>query len=934
MEVQEPMDVMMVVEESATETNLVPGTECNAENTSLSLETGQNVAANQKDECAKVEHSELEPDYELICIDFFLRYISNLYPLWGEYGDNLMFHIAQIYGAISKEEFSPYLKIIESVGLKINEKMKPDNNLTMPSEIVRKMRSSNAVNDLQGYPLDIDKCDPQVCIRAISHLDSYREWLDGMLTGTDCGLESVSQISECLEGQIGKPINEWKPANLSGELVLPLVYQAYVTMEVRRGGDFTQNSRHIEERASVSEKTVILNSGGKPCISNNSPSKGGNEVGVTYEKNRDRWVAVWTENGIRRSRIFNVKQYGYDTAREMAIQYRREQLANINNKIQTGTPVQTTRTNKRSRRSIEGTSRSGRTSPSVYNTRNSNIDTINLQNPDYEVFYDQERDSWICKNSVNTLEQETLFSVEEFGTEKAKQLAIEKAGGLADETSFTPVKKASSRASASKGAVFTPKRRDSQGTDGNSSNASEGQPPPSSSFRIRIATNVSGSKAEPGTVQLSNGTQNFSSEHNAGGRSESRKSASGEEFLVYHGKKYYFGPVIEGIRYDKIQNRWVTGYVGQDGRKRYKYFSIGAYGFEGSRQLAIEYRESMYSSTKGVERLSEFLQTVIQGFPAYENGVLQDVSFEDLTVHKGQLKDGSERYYFCIPSKGDFLVTTPTDREDEQVNSLLNRYRSVLQNSGGKEEHLLKESVLACSRSDSKSPSALIHSNSESITQKEKNSSISTEVRNEVEATAKLEDLEMQDIEKKKDYDRPDKILVSSVNETLEQEARQELAQELKEEIDHKIYESSPLKTNPAVELDFPKSIQGHLDSLSKIETPSSRSSASVHDCNLTIYNDSMYIDIEDKSSPDGRKRFFIGPQIDGVSYNPMIHRWVTQYDVDGVSMTKNFSVKSYGFEKSRYLAIQWRIKYNGEPPQLNQLIQALQDQGIEYPPK
>ena len=406
--------------------------------------------------------------------------------------------------------------------------------------------------------------------------------------------------------------------------------------------------------------------------------------------------------------------------------------------------------------------------------------------------------------------------------------------------------------------------------------------------------------------------------------------------MVYHGKKYYFGPVIEGIRYDKIQNRWVTGYVGQDGRKRYKYFSIGAYGFEGSRQLAIEYRESMYSSTKGVEKLSEFLQTVIQGFPAYEDGVLQDVSFEDLTIHKGQLKDGSERYYLCIPSKGDFLVTTPTDQENEQVNSLLNRYKSVLQNHGGKEEQILRESLLACSRSDLKSPLPVMHSNSESIGgQKGKDLQTLTETKSEVNDTTKSKDVEMEDLEKREDNEKLVKVLGSLTNETADQETRQErLIQGLKEEIDPKISESSPLKTNSGAELDFSGNILGNLDSPSKLGTPSSRSSVSMHGCDLTTYSDSMYIDIEDKSSPDGRKRFFIGPHIDGVSYNPTIHRWVTQYDIDGVSMTKNFSVKSYGFEKSRYLAIQWRIKYNGEPSQLNQLIQALREEGIEYPPK
>ncbi|OII73446.1 uncharacterized protein cubi_02658 [Cryptosporidium ubiquitum] len=938
MEARESIDVKMVVEESGVETNLISGTECTTENTNLTLEARENAVVDQKDESMKLKQSELEVDHELICIDFFLRYISNLYPLWAEYGDNLMFHIAQIYGAISKEEFRPYLQIIECIGLKMNEKMKPDHYKTISSELNRKTRSSNSIIDNQGYPLDIEKCDSQVCIRAISHLDSYREWLDGMLTGTDCRLESVSQVSESLEGQIGKPISEWKPANLTGELVLPLVYQAYVTMEIKRGGDPGQNGRHVEDFSSaVTEKSGGLNNLGKSSVPNNSPSKVGNEVGVTYEKNRDRWVAVWTENGIRRSRIFNVKQYGYDTAREMAIQYRREQLANINNKIPTVTPVQAVRTNKRSRRSIEGTGRSGRTSPSAYNTRNSSLDAISLQNPDFEVFYDQEKDSWICRNSVNTLEQETLFSVEEFGTEKARQLAIEKAGGLADETSFTPVKKVSSRASASKGTLFTPKRKDSQGTDGTALNVSgEGHATSSSSFRIRIATNASNSKGEQGSGQFGNGTQNFSSEQNTGGRSESRKSASGEEFLVYHGKKYYFGPVIEGIRYDKIQNRWVTGYVGQDGRKRYKYFSIGAYGFEGSRQLAIEYRESMYSSTKGVDKLSEFLQTVIQGFPAHEDGVLQDVSFEDLTIHKGQLKDGSERCYLCIPSKGDFLVTTPTDPGDEQVNFLLNRYRSVLQNNGGKEEHLLKESILACVRSDLKSPSALINSSLDTITQKGENLGIPTEIQNETEVSIRSEDVVMQDLEKKKEGDdKVVKILINSTNETLKKEGRQEeLIQSLKEDPGKKIDEGSLLSASPVVNLDFSKGIEEPLGSPSKMGTPSSRSTDSIHDCIVTTYDDSMFIEIEDKSSPNGRKRFFIGPEIDGVSYNPTIHRWVTQYDIDGVSMTKNFSVKSYGFEKSRYLAIQWRIKYNGEPSQLSQLVRALHDQGIEYPPK
>ncbi|KAJ1611108.1 hypothetical protein OJ253_966 [Cryptosporidium canis] len=922
MEVHEPVDVKMAIDEPRAETHSKVGTEHNSEDKSASLEVSQT------EEGVSGVSSGLEMDHELSCIDFFLRYISNLYPLWGEYGDNLMFHLAQIYGAIGREELGPYLQIIECTGLKVSEDVKHEAEDRSGSELGRRTRSSSAAGDAMEYPLDVESCDAQALIRAISHLDSYREWVDGILTRSDCGFESVSQLSKGLEGQLGSSISEWKPTEFSGDLVLPLVYQAYVTMEIRRGAELVQGGKHAEEGGSgVVDKTGCLASGGKCYVSQGSPSKTGNEVGVTYEKNRDRWVAVWTENGIRRSRIFNVKQYGYDTAREMAIQYRREQLSSMGNKVQTGTPVQATRNNKRSRRSVEGSGRSGKTSPSAYNTRNSTSDIISLQNPDFEVFYDQERDSWVCRNTVSVPEQESLFSVEEFGAEKARHLAIERAGGLADETSFTPVKKASSRASASKGTIVTPKRKDSQAADGNALNVTDGQP---SSFRIRIATNASGSKTESGSGQAGSGGQAPQSEQNTGGRSESRKSASGEEFLVYHGKKYYFGPVIEGIRYDKIQNRWVTGYVGQDGRKRYKYFSIGAYGFEGSRQLAIEYRESMYSSTKGVDRLGEFLQTVIQGFPAYDDGVLQDISFEDLTIHKGQLKDGSDRHYICIPSKGDFLVTTPTDQEDEQVSSLISRYRSVLQNNGGKEEHLLKESILACNRLDLKSPSALVYQILDIASQK---TETETEIgnQNDSNGSSRPEEVKVQDAEKQKEADD---LVITPTSEPLTQGTGQgELYSGPKEEVGQKVDENNLKEAVPEEVLGFANGMKNPSDS-PKLGTPSSRSSSSMHDYVATAQDDSMFVEAEDNSSPSVRRRFFIGPKVDGVTYNPIINRWVAQYNVDGVSMTKNFSVKNYGFEKSRYLAIQCRIKHNGEPPQLSQLLQALQDQGIEYPPK
>lgn len=933
------MDVkMMVAEESETGKLVIPGAGSDSGSRHVPLETGRRGGlAEQTEKSLGVGQSEMEMDCDLICIDFFLRHISNLYPLWGEYGDNLMFHLAQIYGAISKEELSPYLQIMECVGLEMSEEMKRDAEKAACGDFGLKTRSSSTFGDSQEYPLDVEKCDPQVFTCAISHLDSYREWLDGMLTRPDCGLESVSQaLEEGLEGHIGRPISEWRPAKLSGEPELPLVYQAYVTMEVRRGGDFLQSGKPLEERSpGGAEKTVFPGNGGKSCVSQSSPSKTGNEVGVTYEKNRDRWVAVWTENGIRRSRIFNVKQYGYDVAREMAIQYRREQLANVSSKAPTGTPVQAVRNNKRSRRSIETGVRSGKTSPSAYSTRNSASDVVSLQNPEFEVFYDQERDSWVCRSMANALEQETMFSVEEFGMERARNLAIEKAGGSLDETSsFTPTKRISSRTSAPKGVAVTPRRKDSQGADGGAFGVSEGQLP-SSSFRIRIATNASGPKTEPVPGQVGGGVQLFS-EHGTGGggRSESRKSASGEEFLVYHGKKYYFGPVIEGIRYDKIQNRWVTGYVGQDGRKRYKYFSIGAYGFEGSRQLAIEYREGMYSSTKGVDRLCEFLQTVIQGFPAYEDGVLQDVSFEDLTIHKGNLKDGSERQYLCVPSKGDFLVTTPADQEDERVSSLINRYKSVLQNNGGREEHLLKESILACSRSDLKSPSSSALANKlppQGPAVSAPTSFFPQETKGPKATTNSLNETEVMgagDADRARLEGRVEELVKTSTistEESLTQGTKQEEVPP--EPGDGGGEEENSAGNGPETTgLDCGQDIEESCDSPG--------SSASVQDYVTIMHGDSMFVETEDKSSPGGQRRLFVGPQVDGVSFNPAVNRWVTQYSLDGVPMTKNFSVKSHGFEKSRYLAIQWRTKYNGEPPQLGRLLEALQDQGIEYPPK
>ncbi|KAF7456905.1 putative transcription factor with AP2 domain(s) [Cryptosporidium felis] len=925
MEIRKTLEGMVV--DGSEETDFTPGSERNSvEKTETHSKVEEKEKKAEFDRESTKDRDELDMDYELTCIDFFLRYISNLYPLWGEYGDNLMFHIAQIYGAIDKEEFSPYLRILDSIGLKIKEV--DSSNGTSSNETDNGRTGDFFTGDTQTYPLDIEKCDPQICIRAILYLDSYREWLDNMLSRSKCGLEGVSQVSEAAEeGQIGRPINEWKPIEVSGELVLPLVYQAYVKMEVKKG-DYIGSSRRGFEHYSQGtiEKNHSSSNGGKGQTLQGSPSKSGNEVGVTYEKNRDRWVAVWTENGIRRSRIFNVKQYGFETARELAIQYRREQLANIQNKVPTGTPVQAVRNSKR-RRSLEGAGRSGRTSPSAYNTRNSCLESINLQNPDFEVFFDQERDSWVCRNITASDEQEIIFSVEEFGAEKARELAIERAGGLADDAAYTPTKKGSTKTS-SKGVTITPKRRDYLVGDGTLNVSGDSQNSASSSFRIRISTNGLGSKGESGSA--ANGYQP-SSEQNSSNKSESRRSASGEEFLVYHGKKYYFGPVIEGIRYDKIQNRWVTGYIGQDGRKRYKYFSIGAYGFEGSRQLAIEYRESMYPSTKGVDRLSEFLQTIIQGFPAFEDGVLQDVSFEDLIIHKGQLKDGSDRSYFCIPSKGDFLVTTPADQGDEQLKHLLNRYRRVLENNGGKEEHLLRESILASSRQELKPSLSGLHSTSGAGSQKESTVAVKGRSEEQEITGGSKKGYDIQEMGNSQPEQESIKI-EGSINDAPGNNEREYIRTGAGSETNNKGIEGH--RTNQEDEVELPKSIRGLSDYSESKGTPSSRSSASMYDFEMTANEDSMYIETEDKVSPNSRKRFFIGPKIDGVFYNPAIHRWVSQYEVDGVKMTKNFSAKSYGFEKSRYLAIQWRIKFNGEPPQLGQLIQALQDHGIEYPPK
>ncbi|KAH8741843.1 hypothetical protein FG386_002083 [Cryptosporidium ryanae] len=861
------------------------------------------------------EDIKVEVDNELVCIDFFLRYLSYLFPLWAEYGDNFMFHITQIYGAFSKSEYHPYIQILESLGLEIGKE---------GQDGASNLNQGFMIGDSLSYPLDIEKCDTQTCIKAISYLDSYREWIDNILARSGYDFEGHLQLStEMAEGTIGRSVHEWKLEEITGEIILPLVYQSYVTFDFRIGdrGD-------IDSLVNIGESSGNLDKAlGIGCDMNkmgagvggvrgggfgSSPSKNGNEVGVTYEKNRDRWVAVWTENGIRRSRIFNVKQYGYDTAREMAIQYRREQIMNLSNKSSSQTVQnQAQRCSKRSRKSIETSSKALK-SPSFYNTRNSGgLEVVSVKNPDFEVYFDVDRDSWICKNTSGTLnleEGETVFSVEEHGSEKARQLAIDKAGGLSEEpVTQTPVKKGGlSRSSVLRGSANTPKKRDSTACG-------------SSSFRIKIANgSLGGSK---GLDATGTGVDQQNQQQTSGGRGESRRSSM-DEFLVYHGKKYYFGPVIEGIRYDKIQNRWVTGYIGQDGRKRYKYFSIGAYGFEGSRQLAIEYREGLYSSTKGVDKLSEFLQTVIQGFPALEDGTLQDVSFEDLIFQKGQIKGGSEKFYLCVPSKGDFLVTTPVEENDELYISLVNKYKYILENNAGKESGCVKDSVgveTPDKQSNCTNTAARAH-----LEKQEAFPPVKPQSKIDLGRAMDFPDSfnGVQDgVERRKDAKREN--TTSSEFENINTENNSSIIEESEK--------PSYALNGVQIDQDLGKKdvyfSQESVSSSASNEKPGNFSSADT-------YEDSMFIEVEDRTVTERRKRLFIGPKVDGVHYNPSIHRWVAQYEQDGVQLTKNFSAKTYGFEKSRHLAIEWRTKHHGEPPQMNVLLQALKEQGIEYPPK
>ncbi|KAK6587773.1 hypothetical protein RS030_81169 [Cryptosporidium xiaoi] len=863
-----------------------------------------------KEELNVNEGIRVDIDNELICIDFFLRYLSYLFPLWAEYGDNFMFHITQIYSAFSKSEYHPYIQILESLGLGIG-KEKLNGTVTLNQDFM--------IGDSLSYPLDIERCDTQTCIKAISYLDSYREWIDNILSRSGYDFEGPFQLStEIEEGRIGRLVHEWKLEEITGEIVLPLVYQSYVTFDFRIGDrsdiDSTVNiggsSGSLDKVLGISGDVSKTGTVGVKGFGS-SPSKNGNEVGVTYEKNRDRWVAVWTENGIRRSRIFNVKQYGYDTAREMAIQYRREQIMNLSNKSSSQTvnnPAQ--RCSKRNRKAVETSSSRSLKSPSSYNTRNSGgPETVPVKNPDYEVYFDIDRDSWVCRNisgALNLEEEETAFSVEEYGSEKAKQLAIEKGGGLLEETvTQTPIKRGLSKSSTGKNSVNTPKRRDSTGYVSSSS----------SSFRIKIANGVlANSKGLDVGVNVEQQNQQAS-----GGRSESGRRSSMDEFLVYHGKKYYFGPVIEGIRYDKIQNRWVTGYIGQDGRKRYKYFSIGAYGFEGSRQLAIEYREGLYSSTKGVDKLSEFLQTVIQGFPALEDGTLQDVSFDDLIFQKGQIKGGSDKFYLCVPSKGDFLVTTPVDDNDELYISLVNKYKDILKNNGGKENSYIKDLVRAAGEG---TPNKQLVSSEISLDKEEALSPL--ELKSKIDSDKALE-------------------FSAALNDTFERETKREKIdtefENINTENNNSIIDGNDkqdyISDNNNTEIDQESNKKEMYLSQGSIGSSILSENFINNFSSINTHDDSMFIEVEDKTTPERTKRrLFIGPKIDGVQYNPSIQRWVAHYEQDGIQLAKNFSAKTYGFEKSRYLAIEWRTKYHGEPPQMNLLLQALKEQGIEYPPK
>ncbi|OII71072.1 AP2 domain-containing protein [Cryptosporidium andersoni] len=781
---------------------------------------------------------------DLACIDFFLRYLSYLFPLWAEYGDNLMFHIIQIYGATSSDEYEPYRRIMDHLNIR---------------RIYRDYKSEFSSSDIS--PVNVQDCSMKTCIEAITQLDYYREWLEYTLLQLSGILKIPSAIDppDCCDilengkSILSHSIKEWKPLELTN-VSLPLAYQTYVSVStVNDSGKKVQNSNLKKKDSILSSKIP------------STPSKNGNEVGVTYEKNRDRWVAVWTENGIRRSRIFNVKQYGYETARELAIQHRRDQLAQINGKNNSSGNVSSRRSKKVT--SIENT----RKSPSNYNTRNSgslnNTPLITSNTPNFNVYLDSERESWICKDNT-TMEEVGSFSIQEFGSEQAEYLANEKAG-ITLEFSQTPIKR-NSLSSYNEDQTQTKRTC-------------------SSTFRIRTSSSVL-------------------AETSGGIKSDPRKLLNQDESMIIHGKKYFFGPIVEGVRYDRIQNRWVTGYISSDGRKRYKYFSIGAYGFEGSRQLAIEYRESVFGSTKGVHELMEYLQTVIQGFPAYEDGSLKDFDQQDVVVHQGLLKGFPDKYYLCIPTKGDFLVTTPANKDDPQVLKLLNEAKLQVNSN----DIAIEENTDSNFQGNNFTSSTTLDDNKSNL-------NIDYDTNNRYNTKIKQEDTSF--------------FLNTNIDETLSYKKSNINNSSLKSSSNiDSLTKSSKDKGHiqDSQEPQFSSSPAQSITSKRSLNSPTTDSSP---DFQISNVDNSLYIETEDKTTSNSRKRFFIGPQIAGVFYNPGIHRWVSQYEVDGVKLSKNFSAKSYGFEKSRYMAIKWRTQYHGEPPELPLLIESLRQHGIEYPP-
>lgn len=48
--------------------------------------------------------------------------------------------------------------------------------------------------------------------------------------------------------------------------------------------------------------------------------------GVGYDKEQKAWTCWWSESGVRRFRIFTVKDFGFDTAYKMAVEARTEKL--------------------------------------------------------------------------------------------------------------------------------------------------------------------------------------------------------------------------------------------------------------------------------------------------------------------------------------------------------------------------------------------------------------------------------------------------------------------------------------------------------------------------------------------------------------------------------------------------------------------------------